>query len=82
MSYRIARSTLALTIIIITFASSCDAQITGRVDFLKMHVILVLSIHPIDETLSNAGKKFVVGFLRNSGQRADELFHKPRVKCC
>ncbi len=33
-----------------------------------------MSIHPIDETLSSAGKKFVVGFPRNSGQRADELF--------
>ncbi|XP_064407205.1 adhesion G protein-coupled receptor L3-like isoform X2 [Halichondria panicea] len=30
MSYRIARSTLALTIIIITFAPSCDAQITDE----------------------------------------------------
>ncbi|XP_064388398.1 IgGFc-binding protein-like [Halichondria panicea] len=55
MSYRIARSTLALTIIIITFAPSFDAQIT-------------------DKTLSSAGKKFVIGFPRNSGQRADELF--------
>ena len=28
----------------------------------------------LDETSSSAGKKFVVGFPRNNGQRADELF--------
>ncbi len=44
MSYRIVKSTLALTIIIITFASSCDAQITGRTDFYNYYD--VLSINP------------------------------------
>ncbi len=48
MSYRIAGSTLALTIIIITFAPSCDAQITGTTELLIiiiMHVIVALSIN-------------------------------------
>ena len=50
MSYKIARSTLALTIIVITFAPSCDGQITGRTEFVQsviiMHVILDCSINP------------------------------------
>ncbi len=40
-----------------------------------MHVVLELSINPIDETSSSAGKKFVVGFPRNdvSSRRENEL---------
>ncbi len=47
MSYIIAKSTLALTIIIIiTFATSCDAQITDRNVVLDNCIVLELSINP------------------------------------
>ncbi len=64
MSYRIARSTLALSTIIIT---SCNAQITGRSEFLYA-CKYIKSTDPIDVTSSSAGNKFFVGFPRNAGQ--------------
>ncbi len=74
MSYRIARSTLAL---IITFAhkkASCNAQITGRSEFLYA-CKYIKSIDPIDATSSSAANKFVLGFPRNAGQQnTQELF--------